>query len=87
MTREKSLAKKTRTIKVVEPKDDDDPELAITGFKTISHPKTRKQLKEEEIARGNSAVVQANFTINLEDFLDVPLLFNLKMTDEMEIED
>ena len=58
----------------------------ITGFKTISHPRTRKQLKEKEIARGNSAAVQANFTINLEDFLDVPLLFNLKMTDEMEIE-
>ena len=87
LTREKSLAKKTKTIKVVEPKDDDDPELVITGFKTISHPKTRKQLKEKEIARGNSAVVQANFTINPEDFLSVPLLFYLKMPDEMEIED
>ena len=51
------------------------------------HPRARKQLKEKEIARGNSAAVQANFTINPEDFLDVPLLFNLRMTDEMEIED
>ena len=59
----------------------------ITGFKPISHPRTRKQLKEKEIARGNSAAVQANFTINPEEFLEVPLLFNLKMTDEMEIED
>ena len=59
----------------------------VTGFKTILQPRTRKQLKEKEILRGNSAAVQANFTINPEDFLDVPLLFNLKMTDEMEIED
>ena len=88
LTIKKSSAKKTKAIKVVEPKnDDDDPELLITGFKTISHPRTRKQLKEKEIARGNSAAVQANFTINSEDFLNVPLLFNLKMTDEMEIED
>ena len=59
----------------------------ITGFKAISQPRTRKQLKEKEIAHGNSVAVQANFTINLEEFLDVPLLFNLRMTDEMEIED
>ena len=91
LTRKKPSAKKTKTIKVVEPKedddDDDDPELVITGFKTILHPRTRKQLKEKEIARRNSAAVQANFTINPEDFLDLSLLFNLKMTDEMEIED
>ena len=89
LTRKKPSAKKTKTIKVVETKeddDDDDPELVITGFKAISHLRTRKQLKEKEIARGNSAVVQANFTINPEDFLGVPLLFNLRMTDEMEIE-
>ena len=79
--------KKTKTIKVVEPKEDDDPELVITGFKPISHPKTRKQLKEKEIAHGNNAAVQASFTINPEDFLDVPLLLNLKITDEIEIED
>ena len=59
----------------------------ITGFKPISHLRTRRQLKEKEIACGNSAAVQANFAINAEDFLDVPLLFNLKMTNEMEIED
>ena len=87
----KRVGKKTKTIKVVEPKDDDDddddPELVITGYRAIAHLRTRKQLKEKEIARGNSAAVQANFTINSEDFLDVPLLFNLRMTDEMEIED
>ena len=87
LTKKKLSIKKTKTIKVVEPKEDDDPELVITGFKPISHPRTRKQLKEKEIARGNSAAVHANFTINPEDFLDVPLLFNLKITDEMEIED
>ena len=32
-------------------------------------------------------MVQANFTINPEDFLDALLFFNLRMTDEMEIED
>ena len=59
----------------------------ITGFKVILHSRTRKQLKEKEIASGNTAVVQANFTIKPEDFLHVPLLFNLRITDEMEIED
>ena len=59
----------------------------ITGFKAISHPRTRKQLKEKEITRGNSTAVQANFTINPEDSLDVPLSFNLRMTDEIEIKD
>ena len=89
LTRKKQSAKNTKTIKVVEPKedDDDDPELLITSFKAISHPRTRKQLKEKEVARGYSAAVQANFTINPEEFLDAPLLFKLRMTDEMEIED
>ena len=82
LTRKKPSAKKAKSIKIVEPNeeeddddddedddDDDDPELVITGFKTISHPRTRKQLKEKEIERGNSAAVQANFIINPEDFL------------------
>ena len=59
----------------------------ITGFKPISHRRTRRQLKEKEIASGNSAAVQANFAINPEGFLDVLLLFNRKKTNEMEIED
>ena len=87
LTKKKPSAKKAKTIKVVEPKEDGDPELVITGFKPITNPRTRKQLKEKEIACGNSAAVQANFAINAEDFLNVPLLFNLKMTNEMEIED
>ena len=67
MTRKKkTIPKKTKTIKVVEPKENND--LEITGFKSISHPRTRKQLKEKAVAR-------------------VPLLFNLRMTSEMEIED
>ena len=36
LTRKKPSTKKTKTIKVVEPKEDDDPELVITGFKAIS---------------------------------------------------
>ena len=53
MTRKKLSAKKTETIKIVEPKgndDVDDPELVITGFKAILHLRTRKTLKEKEIA-------------------------------------
>ena len=88
LTRKKPSTKETKTIKVVEPKEnDDDPELVITGFKTISHLRTTKQLKKKEIVRGNPTAVQGNFTINPDDFLDVPLLFNLRMSGEMEIED
>ena len=74
--KKKTLTKKTKTIKVVEPKENDD--LEITGFKSISHPRTRKQLKK---------AVQSNLGIDLENLVDVPLLFNLRMTSEMEIED
>ena len=67
MTRKKkTLPKKTKTIKVVEPKENDD--LEITGFKSISHPRTRNQLKEKAVARANSAAVQPNLGIDL----DVP---------------
>ena len=83
--KKKTLPKKTKTIKVVEPKENDD--LEITGFKSISHPKTRKQLKEKAVARANSAAVQSTLGIHLENLVDVPLLFNLRMTSEMEIED
>ena len=86
MTRKKkTLPKKTKTIKVVKPKENDD--LEITGFKSILHPRTRKQLKEKAVARANSATVQSNLGIDLENLVDVPLLFNLRMTSEMEIED
>ena len=81
----KTLPKKTKIIKVVEPKENND--LEITGFKSISHPRTRKQLKEKLVARANSAAVQSNLGIDLENLVDVPLLFNLRMTSEMEIED
>ena len=85
MTRKKkTLLKNTKTIKVVEPKENDD--LEITGFKSISHPRTRKQLIEKAVARANSAAVQSNLGIDLENLVDVPLLFNLRMTSEMEIE-
>ena len=86
MTRKKkTLPKKRKIIKAVEPKENDD--LEITGFKSISHPRTRKQLKEKAVACANSAAVQSNLDIDLENLVDVPLLFNLRMTDEMEIED
>ena len=81
--KKKTLPKKTKTIKVVEQKENDD--LEVTGFKSISHPRTRKQLNEKAVAHANSAVVQSNLGIDLENLVDVPLLFNL--TIEMEIED
>ena len=86
MTRKrKTLPKKTKTIKVVEPKENDH--LEITGLKSILHPRTRKQLKDKAVARANSATVQSNLGTDLENLADVPLLFNLRMTSEMEIED
>ena len=86
MTRKKkTLPRKTKTIKAVEPKENGN--LEITGLKSISHPRTRKQLKEKAVARANSAAVQINLGIDLENLVDVPLLFNLRMTSEMEIED
>ena len=69
----------------MEPKENDY--LEINGFKSISHPRTRKQLKEKAVAPANSAAVQSNLGIDLENLVDVPLLFNLRMTGEMEIED
>ena len=83
--KKKTLTKKTKTLKVVEPKEKDD--LEIIGFKPITHPKTKKQIKEKAVARANSAAVQSNLGIDLENLVDIPLLFNLRMTSEMEIED
>ena len=83
--KKKTLSKKTKTIKVVKPKENDD--LEIIGFKPIARPKTEKQIKEKAVACTNSAAVQSNLVIDLENLMDVPLLFNLRMTSEMEIED
>ena len=73
--KKKTLPKNTKIIKVVEPKENDD--LEITGFKSISHPRTRKQLKEKAVARANSAAVQSNLGIDIQNLVEVPLLFNL----------
>ena len=83
--KKKTLPKKTKTIKLIEAKENDD--LEITGFRSISHPRTRKRLKEKAVARANSAAVQSNSGIDLENLVDLPLLFNLRMTSEMKIED
>ena len=50
------------------------------------HPRTRKQLKEKAIVHANSKILQAGLKYDIENLIDVPLLFNLKMTDEFEIE-
>ena len=83
--KKKTLGKKTKTIKVVEPKENDD--LDITGFKPITHPRTKKQIKEKAVARANSAAIESNLDVDLETLEDVPLPFNLRMTSELEIED
>ena len=38
-------------------------------------------------ARANSAAAQSNLSFDIEKLVDVPLLFNLRMTTEMEIQD
>ena len=43
--------------------------------------------KEPDSESNNSEMVLTNLTINPEDFLNLPLLFNLNMTRESEIED
>ena len=43
--------------------------------------------KEPDSESNNSEMVLTNLTINPEDFLNSPLLFNLNMTRESEIED
>ena len=83
--KKKTLSKKTKTIKVVKPKENDD--LEIIGFKPVARPKTEKQIKEKAVACANSAAVQSNLVTDLENLIDVPLLFNLRMTSEIEIED
>ena len=44
-------------------------------------------MKEKAVARANSAAVQSNFGVDLDTLEDVPVLFNLEMTSELEIED
>ena len=72
------LNKKRKLTAVADSSDEED---------NASNPRTRKQLKEKAVARANSALVQSNLGIDLENLVDVPLLFNLRMTSEMEIED
>ena len=56
-------------------------------FKGISHPKSRQKIKERRLARGNSAAVKADFAIDPEDYIDKPLVFDIKTTSEDEIFD
>ena len=68
----------------------DDPiedVLEITAFKHISRPRTRKRLKEKSVSHANSAMALANIPFDPENFLGVPLLFNLKRVSKFEIED
>ena len=51
------------------------------------YPRTRKRLKEKAIAWANSKIVQAELKYGIKTLIDVPLLFNLKMTDKFEVED
>ena len=114
MTRKK---KKTKTIKVVELKENDDLEnlvdvpllfilritdemkiedwlvdkLAVNNDEYyIEHKQGTnvfRMTKEPDSESNNSEMVLTNLTINPEDFLNLPLLFNLKMPRESEIED
>ena len=64
-----------------------NPEIEITKTRAISHPNTIRKIREKNLARGNSAAVKVDFAIDPEDYLDKPLVFDLKMTTEDEIFD
>ena len=45
------------------------------------------QLKEKKIAHANSTMVKANLPFNFEKQIGKPMIFDLKMVSEFEIED
>ena len=53
----------------------------------MQHPKERKKLREKRLARGNSAAVKALFTIDPEDYVDKPLVFDMSTTSEDDVYD
>ena len=53
--------------------------LEIVGEKTL-HPRDRKKLKEKRIAQGNLAAITANVDFDTSDYIDKPLIFDLKKT-------
>ena len=61
-------------------------EVVITG-ENIQHPEERRKLREKRLARGNSAAENALFKVDPEEYLNKPLVFNLKSTREEEIFD
>ena len=60
--------------------------VVFTG-QTIAHPSTSRKLKQKRLARGNSVAVKADSAIDPEDYLDKPLVFDLKTTSEDEVFD
>ena len=51
--------------------------VETVGEKTL-HPKDTKKLKEKRIARGNSAAILANFDFDPSNYINNPLIFDLK---------
>ena len=51
----------------------------------IAHPNTRRKCKQKHLAKGNSAAATADFAIDPEDYLNKPLVFDLKTTREGEV--
>ena len=58
--------------------------LEIVGEKTL-HPRDRKKLKEKRIAQGNLAAITANIDFDTSDYIDKPLIFDLKKTSQGKI--
>ena len=58
--------------------------VVFTG-EIIAHPDTRRKLKQKHLAKGNSAAVRSDFAIDPEDYLNKPLVFDLKTTREDEV--
>ena len=61
-------------------------EIIFKG-KTFAHPKTRNKIKDRRLAHGNSVAVKTDFAIDPEDYIEKPLVFDLKTTNEDEVFD
>ena len=73
-------------VKVQKNKEKNDDEVVITG-KNIHHPKERRKIGEKRLTRGNSTAVNALFSIDPKEYLNKPLVFDLKSTGDEEIFD
>ena len=61
-------------------------DVIVTGER-LMHVRDRKKFREKGLAWGNSAAVEVQFTIDPEDYIDQPLLFDMSKTTEDKVFD